>query len=126
MSRRPRLSRSRDFDAVYRRGKSAASRTLVVYAFRHKKSDVDEIPEGVRLGLAVPRSVGNAVVRNKVKRKLREAFAYVVDELEPEYDVVVGARPGVAEVFERENHLWLVQELRSLLSQTVLSSEKIA
>ena len=68
MQRRHRLSRSRDFDAVYRHGRSVSTRFLVLYWFA--REDGGE----ARLGLAVPKAVGPAVVRNKMKRRLREAF----------------------------------------------------
>lgn len=122
MSSRSRLSRSRDFDAVYRKGRSAASRTLVVYVFRHQQDDDLVDAEGIRLGLAVPRRVGDAVARNHVKRKLREAFAEAGADLEPAHDVVIVGRPGLAEALDRENHAWLVEELRALLARTAASA----
>ena len=51
MKRRHRLSRSRDFDAVYRHGRSTATRYLVLYAFPREEAD----DVGPRLGLAVSR-----------------------------------------------------------------------
>ena len=56
MHRRYRLTRSHDFDAVYRRGRSVSTRFLVLYWF--PRDDTSEEP---RLGLAVPRRVGSAV-----------------------------------------------------------------
>ena len=70
MTRRSRLSRSRDFDAVYRNGRSVSTRYLTLYAFP-RSEDEDEEP---RLGLAVSRQVGGAVTRNRLKRRLRAAF----------------------------------------------------
>ncbi len=70
MQRRHRLSRSRDFDAVYRHGKSVSTRFLVLYWFP-REDDADGEP---RLGLAVPKAAGKAVVRNKIRRRLRAAF----------------------------------------------------
>ena len=67
MQRRHRLSRSRDFDAVYRQGRSVSTRFLVLYWF--PRDDGGEEP---RLGLAVPKASGSAVVRNRIKRLLRE------------------------------------------------------
>ena len=59
MSRRGRLSRSRDFDAVYRHGRSVSTRYLVLYAF--PRGDEGETGSEPRLGLAVSRQVGGAV-----------------------------------------------------------------
>ena len=69
VQRRHRLSRSRDFDAVYRHGRSVSTRFLVLYWFAR-----EEAARRPRLGLAVPKAVGPAVVRNRMKRQLREAF----------------------------------------------------
>jgi ribonuclease P protein component len=105
VKRRHRLSRSRDFDAVYRKGRSVSTRYLVVYAFpREEEPDVD----GPRLGLAVSRKVGGAVVRNRLKRRLRA----VLDELaleaaRPDADYVLAARPGLAEAAEERGAAWL-------------------
>ena len=73
MKRRHRLSRSRDFDAVYRHGRSVSTRYLVLYAFPREEGD----GEGPRLGLAVSRQLGGAVERNRLKRRLRAAFEEV-------------------------------------------------
>ena len=67
VQRRNRLSRSRDFDAVYRHGRSVSTRFLTLYWFQR-----DEAVGDPRLGFAVPKAVGNAVVRNRIKRQLRE------------------------------------------------------
>ena len=90
MQRRTRLSRSRDFDAVYRQGRSASTRFLVLYWFPREEDDEGE----PRLGLAVPKSVGNAVVRNRIKRQLRETWREVADRARPGHDYVLVARPG--------------------------------
>ena len=66
--KRRRLSRSGDFDRVYRDGRSHASRYLVVYSFPRAGGD------DPRLGISVGRKVGGAVARNQVKRMLRDAF----------------------------------------------------
>ena len=76
-TRSRRLSRSADFEAVYRRGRSASSRHLVVYAFARDPSPRRAEP---RVGLTVSRKVGGAVERNRVKRLLREAAARVTPD----------------------------------------------
>jgi len=96
--RRGRLSRSGDFDRVYREGRSHSNRYLVLYAFPRE----EEAEEGVRLGLSVGRKVGGAVDRNKIKRSLREAFWALADRLPDGYDFVLVARPDVGGLVERD------------------------
>jgi ribonuclease P protein component len=99
-SRSKRLSRSRDFDLVYRRGSSVGTRFLVLYRFPREDDSAD-----TRLGLAVPRSAGGAVTRNRLKRQLREAWGAV--EAPTGSDYVLIARPGLAESVERRGFEWL-------------------
>jgi ribonuclease P protein component len=96
--RRRRLSRSGEFDRVYRDGSSHATRYLVLYSFPRKSEDVDE----VRLGVSVSRKVGGAVDRNRVKRALREAFWGLSDRLPDSHDFVLVARPEIGDLIERE------------------------
>jgi ribonuclease P protein component len=103
MKRRNRLSRSRDFDAVYRQGRSVSTRYLVLYSFPRP----DEAEEESRLGLAVSRKVGGAVERNRVKRRLRAAFEQVQESLPRGRDFVLIARPGLGEAAEANGFEWL-------------------
>lgn len=111
--RRNRLSRSKDFDAVYRRGRSASSRYLVLHWFARDDGSGDE----PRLGLAVPRSVGPAVARNRVKRLLREAWRELLPTVPAGQDYVLAARPGLAEPAEARGKDWLVSELAEILEK---------
>src|SRR5271167_4909409 len=95
-SRRGRLSRSAEFERVYRQGRSVGNRHLVLYAFPTGGS------EAPRLGLSVSRKVGGAVDRNRVKRLLREAFARHEQAVPGGQDLVIVARPEVRELAERE------------------------
>jgi ribonuclease P protein component len=110
MKRRTRLSRSRDFDAVYRRGRSVSTRYLVLYAFLRP----DEAEEESRLGLAVSRKVGGAVERNRVKRRLRAAFEQLQESLPKGRDFVLIARPGLAEAAEANGFEWLGDRVREV------------
>src|ERR671931_343094 len=91
--KRRRLSRSAEFDRVYREGRSRANRYLVVYSFPRGEAAED----GPRLGVSVSRKVGGAVDRNKVKRALREAFWGHAERLPEAHDLVDrDGTPGVA------------------------------
>ncbi len=98
-----RLLNRKDFENVFREGRKAVRPSIVLYA--------RAVPEGQepRLGLAVSRKVGKAVVRNRVRRRLREVFRLLVPRLlEAPVEVVLVARPKAAEssyaALEREVH----------------------
>ena len=95
--KRRRLSRSAEFERVYRQGRSKGNRFLVLYAFPR-----EEDAEGPRLGLSVGRRVGGAVERSRVKRVLREAFWEEAARLPAGSDYVVVARPESLGLTERE------------------------
>ena len=98
--RRRRLSRSAEFERVYRQGRSKANRYLVLYAFPREEGSDDD--DGPRLGLSVSRRVGGAVDRTRVKRVLREAFWQEAERLPGDSDYVVVARPDAKGLAERE------------------------
>ncbi|HEY4897454.1 MAG TPA: ribonuclease P protein component [Solirubrobacteraceae bacterium] len=109
-----RLSRSAEFERVYRQGRSTANRYLVLYTFPNVGTS------SPRLGLSVSRKVGGAVERNRVKRLLREAFAARAQELAAGQDLVVVARPAAAELAEREGLAGIATALSELLGKAGL------
>lgn len=109
-----RLSRSAEFERVYRQGRSVANRHLVLYSFPNASI------ERPRLGLSVSRKVGGAVERNHVKRLLREAFDGVEPRLDGGHDVVVVARPEARELAEQEGLAGIDGALEELLARAGL------
>jgi ribonuclease P protein component len=114
-ARRRRLSRSGDFDRVYREGSSRGNRFLVLYSFARGDQ---ERGDASRLGLSVGRKIGKAVTRNKVKRAIREAFWELSEHLTAGHDYVVVARPGVEGLLEREGREGVGSSLAELLVDT--------
>ena len=84
-----RLLKPAEFDRVMHRRFSEADGLMILYAARGQSS-------ATRLGLVVSRKCGNAVVRNRWKRSLREAFRLVYHELPAGLDLVVLPRRGAA------------------------------
>lgn len=115
-SKRRRLSRSGEFDRVYRDGSSHATRYLVLYSFPRRDGEDDD--SAVRLGVSAGRKVGNAVERNRVKRSLREAFWALSDRLPNGHDFVVVARPEIGSLVEKEG----VEGVRGSLEEALAGS----
>ena len=86
MERQYRLQKNSAFQYVYRRGHSVACRDLVLLHARG---------HGVKVGFSVSRKVGNAVVRNRIRRRLRECFRPLLGDVKPGLYVIV-ARPSAA------------------------------
>jgi ribonuclease P protein component len=120
VAKRGRLSRSAEFERVYRQGRSNGNRYLVLYTFPRGDGATLE-SDGPRLGVSVSRKVGGAVERNKVKRLLREAFDTEAQRLPGDADVVVVARPDVRELAEREGLEGVRGALEELVTKAVSS-----
>jgi ribonuclease P protein component len=109
---RGRLSRSAEFDRVFRHGRSHAGREFVLYVF--PRGEEGGAP---RLGLSVSRKVGGSVERNRVKRVLREAFARESPRLPAGSDAVVIARAGARELAVRDGLAGVQRALAQLIDK---------
>ena len=112
MKRANRLSRSRDFDAVYRHGRSVSSRFLVLYWFPQEDKG------SPRFGFSVPRSVGGAVERNKIKRQLREVWRARLERVPAGNDYVLIVRPGLPSAVAANGSDWLGERVDEVLAMT--------
>lgn len=104
-----RLSGASSFRAVYAGRVRRGAGPLMIYA---KPNDLDH----PRLGLAVSRRVGNAVRRNRIKRRLREAFRHLQRDLPRGYDVIVSVRV---------HEPLMLADYQRLLGQTLQSLHRI-
>ncbi len=112
MKRANRLSRSRDFDAVYRHGRSASSRFLVLYWFPQEE------PTEPRFGFSVPKTVGGAVERNRIKRQLREVWRERLERVPHGNDYVLIVRPGLPDAVAAQGFEWLGERVDEVLAMT--------
>jgi ribonuclease P protein component len=89
--RRERLTRTREYESVYRKGAKRVGREFVCYVAR-------QAGQGRKIGLAVSRKVGKAVVRNRIKRYLRQIYRTHRAEISEDIQVVFVARPAATEL----------------------------
>jgi ribonuclease P protein component len=103
------MTRSTEFGATVSQGVRAVQPDLVVHAHRHPGA-----ADGPRIGLVVAKSVGTAVQRHRVARRLRHVARTVVEELDPADRVVIRALPSSRYAISAR----LEQELRAALRRT--------
>ena len=91
MDLRVTVKKNGEFRRIYRKGRSAVSGGVVVYCMKNRKGMS-------RLGVTVSTKLGHAVVRNRVRRRLRELYRLHKQEMLSGYDVIVVARVRAAEM----------------------------
>ena len=100
--RADRVLASRDFERALSSGKRVALESFVVVVGRDRKAPDSAGQSRVRLGVTVSRKVGNAVIRNRVKRSVREWFRQSRSALPGSVDLIVIARQSAREMSARE------------------------
>ena len=84
------LKKNWEFQMVYKNGKSLANRHIVMFVLKNDK-DIN------RLGISASKKIGKAVVRNKQRRRLKEAFRALKLEILPGHDIVILPRTDIIE-----------------------------
>ena len=103
----PMLRRRADFEAIGRRGTARSTRLLVLRTLRTDRRET-------RVGLSTPRTLGGAVQRNRVRRRLRELVRARLEGIGPGWDLLLIARPAAAEA----THAELGAALDALVART--------
>lgn len=91
----PMLRRRADFEAIGRDGTARSTPTLVLRSLRTDRTET-------RFGLSTPRTLGGAVQRNRVRRRLRELVRARTERIGPGWDLLVIARPAAASASQAE------------------------
>ena len=108
-----RLRKRYQFNYVYKSGEHFSSQHLVVYVTSSKT-------KSIKVGFAVTKKIGHAVVRNKIRRRLRELVQKQLPNLKQNYNIIVVAKESVTEAsFEQ-----LGFELNKLLKKANLFNEE--
>ncbi|NUM56933.1 MAG: ribonuclease P protein component [Candidatus Hydrogenedentes bacterium] len=104
--RHERLTRKRDFETAFKSGRRSVGSAFICYVARRES-------QGRKFGFAVSRKVGTAVIRNRVKRYLREFFRTHRAQIDDDTHIVVVARPAAANA----GYDQCVREMRRLLGE---------
>ena len=95
------VKENHEFRRIYHKGRSAVSPYMVVYCLKNREG-------ASRLGVTVSRKLGHAVVRNRVRRRLREIYRLNRDKMQPGWDViVVGRSRGISGDYRKMNEAYL-------------------
>jgi ribonuclease P protein component len=100
------LSRPQDFAAIQEKG---TTRSHPLLSARFLRTDLAT----TRFGISTGRKLGSAVVRNRVRRRLREVLRVMAPSFQPGWDVLIIARPAIVDA----NHEALTGALRRLLQR---------
>lgn len=94
MKKRNRLKKSEDFQKVFKHGTSVANRQFVLYTLDQPENDE------LRVGLSVSKKIGNAVMRNRIKRLIRQAFLEEKERLKEKDYIIIARKPASQLTFE--------------------------
>ncbi|AOY05662.1 Ribonuclease P protein component [Bacillus subtilis] len=94
MKKRNRLKKNEDFQKVFKYGTSVANRQFVLYTLDQPENDE------LRVGLSVSKKIGNAVMRNRIKRLIRQAFLEEKERLKEKDYIIIARKPASQLTYE--------------------------
>lgn len=106
MQKKYRLAKRKDFGKVYRLGQSAANRQFVVYVMKNPNT------EHMRAGVSVSKKLGGAVVRNRLRRQVKEIVRLNAERIEPGHDFIIIVRKAAVGLSYRDMERSLVHALK--------------
>lgn len=120
MKKRFRVKKEKDFSAIFKKGESFANRKFVIYQLENNE-------QHFRVGLSVSKKLGNAVMRNQIKRRIRHILIEHKNQLVENVDFVVIARKGVEilDYAEMEKNLLHVLKLSKIYQEGNGSEKEI-
>lgn len=116
------LKKNKDFQFIYRNGKSYGNKYLVMYVYHNARNEKKGVPMN-RIGISVSKKVGNSVVRHRITRLIRESYRLNEKKFVGGLDVIVVARPGAKErnFFEIESALLHLAKIHGLLKKETIT-----
>lgn len=120
MKKTYRIKKNSEYQLVFKNGKSTANRQFVIYILKKPAQP------NFRIGLSVSKQIGNAVVRNKVKRLIRETFQSLKEDLPNHYDFVIIARKPTSSMnyHEVKSSIIHILKLAKILPRTYGHKER--
>lgn len=89
MQKKYRLTQNSSFNYIYKRGKSVSAASMLLYKVNS---------HNLKVGITVGKKVGNSVVRSRVKRRIKERFRLLIPRIDNNYNYVIVAKKGCAEL----------------------------
>jgi len=110
LKRKYTLKKNREFRYVFRKGRSVATKNMVI-VYVVKKTP------GLKIGFSVNKKIGKSVVRNRVKRRLRAVLCALMDRIKPNTLLVLVARPPIVDTAfaEIKNDMYILLKKADIL-----------
>lgn len=120
LKKKYRVKKNKEFQEIFQKGKSFANRQFVIYILQRPDQ------QHFRIGLSVSKKLGNAVMRNQIKRYIRQAFYEMENDLRNDYDYIIIARKPVTDMnfFEIKKSLIHVLKLANVYTANMKKKEE--